>query len=283
MMRGTPEPAPKLDADFYREKSWGTIPIRDAWDLPSLKIRHVVDVLRRRSRADASLLELGCGSGRMLSTIQAREPELRLTGLDLSASQIELARRSHPAIEFVHGNGEALPFADGSFDYVVFFDYLEHIEKPAASLAEMHRVLAPGGQLHFVCPAEGQSVYWLSRKVTGRHFKEQTAGHIQQFSRRDLERLVATAGFRPTGLRFSYHLFGSLMDYTLFTLMLHPRVYQKYWDNNAYYAQSEQQGKGGLFNTFLRVGNAIAYLESRLCSRIRFGATAVHLTARKSA
>jgi hypothetical protein len=49
---------PKLDTDFYREKSWGAIPIRDAWDLPSLKIRYVMELLRRRSRADASLLEL---------------------------------------------------------------------------------------------------------------------------------------------------------------------------------------------------------------------------------
>jgi ubiquinone/menaquinone biosynthesis C-methylase UbiE len=283
MTRPAGAPTHKLDADFYREKSWGAIPIRDAWDLPSLKIRYVMEVLRRRSRADASLLELGCGSGRMLSSIHARDPELRLTGLDLSAGQIDLARQSHPAIEFVQGNGEALPFADASFDYVVFFDYLEHIEKPPESLAEMYRVLAPGGQLHFVCPAEGQSVYWLSRKITGRHFKKQTAGHIQQFSRRDLERLVAAAGFRATELRFSYHLIGSLMDYALFTLMLHPRVYRAYWTSNTYYAQSEQQRRGGIFNALLRTGNAIAYLESRLCSRIRFGATAVHLTARKSA
>jgi ubiquinone/menaquinone biosynthesis C-methylase UbiE len=283
MTRGEPELTHKLDDEFYREKSWGAIPIRDAWDLPSLKIRHAMEVLRRRSRADASLLELGCGSGRILSSVHARDPELRLTGLDLSASQIDLARRSHPAIEFVHGDGEALPFADGSFDYVVFFDYLEHIENPPASLAEMYRVLAPAGQLHFVCPAEAQGIYWLSRKITGRHFKEQTAGHIQQFSRRGLERLVAAAGFRTTELRYSYHLVGSLMDYSLFTLMLHPRIYRTYWTSNAYYAQSEEQSKGGIFNALLRAGNAIAYLESRLCSRIRFGATAVHVTARKSA
>ncbi len=283
MTRPAPATPHKLDADFYREKSWGAVPIRDAWDLPSLKIRHAMEALRRRSHAPTSLLELGCGSGRILSSIHARDPELRLTGLDLSASQIEVARRSHPRIEFVQGNGEALPFADASFDYVVFFDYLEHIENPRASLAEMHRVLAPGGQLHFVCPAEGQSVYWLSRKMFGRHFKEQTAGHIQQFSRRDIARLVAAAGFTTTELRFSYHLVGSLMDYGLFTLMLHPRIYRTYWTDNAYYAQSEQQSKGGFFNTLLRAGNAIAYLESRLCSRIRFGATAVHLTARKSA
>jgi ubiquinone/menaquinone biosynthesis C-methylase UbiE len=278
-----PAPTHKLDADFYREKSWGALPIRDAWDLPSLKIRHAMKVLRRRPRADASVLELGCGSGRMLSSIQARDSELRLTGLDLSASQIDLARNSHPAIEFVCGNGEALPFPDASFDYVVFFDYLEHIEKPPESLAEMYRVLAPDGQLHFICPAEGQSVYWLSQKITGRHFKKQTAGHIQQFRRRDLERLVAAAGFSVTELRFSYHLVGSLMDYALFALMLHPRIYRAYWTSNAYYAQSEQQSKGGIFNALLRIGNAIAYLESRLCSRIRFAATAVHLTARKSA
>jgi len=64
---------------------------------------------------------------------------------------------------------------------------------------------------------------------------------------------------------------------------LHPRIYRTYWTSNAYYAGSEQQSKGGIFNALLRIANAIAYLESRLCWRIRFGATAVHLTARKSA
>jgi ubiquinone/menaquinone biosynthesis C-methylase UbiE len=272
---------PKLDEDFYREKSWGAIPIRDARDLPSLKLRHLMSVLRRRARPDASLLEVGCGSGRILSSIRARDTSLRLTGIDLSAEQVQLAQRSHPGIDFVCGNGESLPFADASFDYVIFFDFLEHIERPRASLAEMHRVLAPGGVLHLVCPAEGQSIYWLSRKLFGRHFKEQTAGHIQVFSRRELADLVRATGFALEKTQFSYHLLGSVLDYTLFALMLHPRLYRIYWTRNAYYAKSKVERQGGLFNWLLRAGNFVSYCESSLLDRVSFGATAVHITARK--
>jgi ubiquinone/menaquinone biosynthesis C-methylase UbiE len=270
-----------LDEAFYREKSWGAVPIRDARDLPTLKLSRLMALLRRRTKAQASLLEVGSGSGRILSSIHARDPELRLTGIDLSAEQTELARRTHPAINFVCGNGESLPFTDGAFDYVIFLDYLEHIERPRESLREMHRVLAPDGCLHFVCPAEAQSIYGLSRALFGRHFKEKTAGHIQQFSRRGLERLVRDTGFSIETELFSYHLLGSLMDYALFTLMLHPRIYQTYWTNNQYYARSNQEQTGGLFNLMLKSGNALAYLESRLLGRVRFGATAVHITARK--
>jgi ubiquinone/menaquinone biosynthesis C-methylase UbiE len=272
---------PTLDAEFYREKSWGAVPISDGRDLPTLKLRHLLELLRRRTKADATLLEVGSGSGRILSSIRQRDAALRLTGIDLSADQTELARRSHPGIDFVCGNGEALPFPDGAFDYVIFFDYLEHIERPRESLAEMHRVLAPDGRLHLVCPAEAQSIYWLSRKLFGRHFKEATAGHIQQFSRRGLERLVQAAGFEIQEMRFSYHLLGSAMDYTLFTLMLHPRIYRTYWTHNQYYARTEAEKTDGLFNRLLRLGNTLAYWESQMLSRVRLGATAVHLTARK--
>ncbi|ACB77257.1 class I SAM-dependent methyltransferase [Opitutus terrae] len=276
-------PPPRLDEGFYRAKSWGSVPIQTARDLPSLKLRYLLELLQSRSSPRAQLLEVGSGSGRILSSIHGRDPELQLTGIDLSAEQTELARRTHPSITFVCGNGEMLPFGDATFDYVIFFDYLEHIERPAVSLAEMSRVLKPGGYLHLVCPAEKQSIFGLSSRLFGRHFKETTAGHIQQFLRADLEALVRAAGLSVIDRRYSYHLLGSLMDYTLFTLMLHPRIYQMYWRGNPYYATSVAPRKRGVFQRLLEWGNAVAYFESSLLERIAFSACAVHLTARKVA
>lgn len=273
---------PTLDQEFYRSKSWGTVAIRSARDLPSLKLRYLMELLSSRTEKSARLLEVGSGSGRILSSIHQRDPALQLTGIDLSAEQTELARTNHPEIEFVCGNGEALPFADASFDFVIFFDYLEHIERPQQSLAEMVRVLKPGGFLHLVCPAERQSIYGISAWLFRRHFKESTAGHIQRFSRAGLERLITDTGLSITGRRYSYHVLGSLMDYALFALMLHPRMYATYWSGNPYYARSAGPQKKGFFQRVLQLGNAIAYFESRALGKIAVSATAVHLTAQKT-
>lgn len=274
---------PKLDEEFYRSKSWGAVAIRPARDLPSLKLRHLMDLLASRSDPSARLLEVGSGSGRILSSIRAADAAIQLTGIDLSQEQTDLARSTHPDIEFICGNGEILPFADATFDYVIFFDYLEHIERPRASLAEMYRVLKPEGLLHFVCPAERQSIYGISSWLFRRHFKETTAGHIQQFSRKELGELVEETGLLVCARRYSYHLLGSLMDYTLFALMLNQRVYKIYWSGNPYYAKNEAQPRKGLFQTLLKLGNVIAYYESKLLDRVPLFATAVHLTAKKTA
>jgi ubiquinone/menaquinone biosynthesis C-methylase UbiE len=271
----------KLDEAFYRDKSWGVVAIKDSYDLPTLKLRYLMELLAKRERSNASLLEIGSGSGRILSSIRSRDEKLQLTGVDLSAEQTELAKSTHEGIDFLCANGESLPFADESFDFVVFFDYLEHIENPKTSLEEMLRVLKPGGYLYMACPTEAQSIFWLSTKILGTHIKRITAGHIQQFGRRELEQLIDGTGFRIIDEKFSYHLLGGIMDYILFALMLNKRIYRIYWTQNAYYARAKDQAKGGLFNFLLRLGNAIAYAESSLLRNVRMTSIVAHITARK--
>ena len=60
---------------------------------------------------------------------------------------ISLARRLHPQLEFRHGNAEALPFQDGSFDAVVGNFVMLHLGRPERAAAEFARVLAPGGRV----------------------------------------------------------------------------------------------------------------------------------------
>jgi SAM-dependent methyltransferase len=226
---------------------------------------------------------VGSGSGRILASIRERDRHIKLTGIDLSEEQTKLAKKAHKGkdINFVSGNGEKLPFKDNTFDYVIFFDYLEHIEKPQKSMNEMQRVLKKGGYIYFICPAEAQGIYWLSKKIFRRHFKEQTAGHIQQYKITDLENITRKAKLKIVDERFSYHLLGSIMDYTLFTLMLNKSVARKFWTDNKYYATGKEK-RGGLFNHLLTLANAIAYYESKTLQKSRALATAAHITAVKS-
>ncbi len=96
------------------------------------------------------VLDFGCGAGGL--TFALREHAASAAGVDLEEYKLafarsEAARRGVDGIEFVCYAGERLPFADASFDTVFCVDVLEHVPKPDLALAEMRRVLKPGGLL----------------------------------------------------------------------------------------------------------------------------------------
>jgi ubiquinone/menaquinone biosynthesis C-methylase UbiE len=101
----------------------------------------------------ARVLEVGCGPGH-LSNRLTRQRGLEVTGLDLDPAMIERARANadhaghgdEPRASFLVGDVAALPFPDGSFDLVVSTLSMHHWADPTAGLAEIGRVLRPGGR-----------------------------------------------------------------------------------------------------------------------------------------
>jgi SAM-dependent methyltransferase len=102
------------------------------------------------ARPGHRVLDLACGVGAMSSRLLRHFPGLRLVGLDLSATQLDACRRTHPGVPLVRASGERLPFADGTFDRVYCSWLLEHVPSPVTILHEVRRVLAPGGLCQFV-------------------------------------------------------------------------------------------------------------------------------------
>jgi SAM-dependent methyltransferase len=102
---------------------------------------------------DARVLEVGCAPGR-LSLLLTREHGLDVIGLDLDPAMIERARANDERSgeggacrpSFVVGNAASLAFPDGSFDLVVSTLSMHHWAEPTAGLAEMGRLLRPGGR-----------------------------------------------------------------------------------------------------------------------------------------
>jgi len=99
------------------------------------------------------VLEVGSGPGRLAVRLVRSTPGLNVTGLDLSPEMVDLAnRRAAEAgllgerVRFEVGDVGALPHADLSFDGVVSTLSLHHWPDPARGLAEIHRVLKPGGE-----------------------------------------------------------------------------------------------------------------------------------------
>jgi SAM-dependent methyltransferase len=103
---------------------------------------------------DRRLLDIGCGAGKFTRLMAARGAQA--TGIDANAETIAEATRAAAqaglAIAFHHGRGEALPFADGSFDIVVFSNSLHHMSDMASALREAARLLPAGGLLYVMEP-----------------------------------------------------------------------------------------------------------------------------------
>lgn len=97
----------------------------------------------------ARVLDVGCGAGFLSNELALKGHAV--TGIDLSQESLAVAGR-HDAthsVRYLAADAYQLPFSDGSFDVVTAMDFLEHVEDPKRVIAEISRVLKPGGLFFF--------------------------------------------------------------------------------------------------------------------------------------
>jgi len=150
-------------------------------------------------RASGRVLVDGCGVGMYLGRLA---PGACLAvGLDIEHERTLEARRL--AERVVCGAGESLPFPPNWFDLVLSHEVLEHVQDDRQAIAEIVRVLKPGGRLALFCPNRGypfetHGVYWRGKYHFGniplvnylpRRWRDKLAPHVAIYTRRDLERL----------------------------------------------------------------------------------------------
>ncbi|MFM7450719.1 MAG: class I SAM-dependent methyltransferase [Leptolyngbyaceae cyanobacterium] len=145
------------------------------------------------------VLDLGCGTGRLLNRLADRFPDLMGTGLDFSPQMIRQARQTnhhHPRLIFVEGDVEALPFVAGQFDAIVNTISFLHYLHPDRVLSEVHRVLRHNCPFYLVDFAASR---WQFDTV-----QITLPGNIHFYSPRQREQMGYRAGFQ--GIRHQYLL-----------------------------------------------------------------------------
>ena len=131
------------------------------------------------------LLEIGCGTGFVLSGLQAAFPHLELFGSELFSEGLVIAEQRMPGVTLLQMDARSIPY-EMEFDVIGAFDVLEHIEDDELVLSQMFRATKPGGGIIVTVPQH--QFLW---SVVDEH-----AFHKRRYSRVDLVSKVERPGFR---------------------------------------------------------------------------------------
>ena len=179
-----------------------------------------VDYDRLGVRAGDRVLDLGCGAGRHAFEAQRRGADVvaldtdpsELAGVHAmfaamgeagSCQRTEARGRPVAVAAPVLGDARRLPFPDSSFDHVIAAEVLEHIPDDTRVLAEIHRVLRPGGRVAVTVPR-----FWPEAVCWGlsRRYHRVEGGHVRIYRRSQLRRRTAAVGLELTETHHAHAL-----------------------------------------------------------------------------
>jgi SAM-dependent methyltransferase len=168
-------------------------------------------------QASDRVLDLGCGAGR--HAFEALRRGARVVALDYSAAELKDVKAMFGALldeeaatlpasswgGCANGDATRLPFPDNTFDHVIAAEVLEHIPADEAAMAELARVLKPGGTMAVTVPA------WLAERVCWALTDEYHApfvegGHVRIYSEPELRSKLRAAGLKPNRAHHAHAL-----------------------------------------------------------------------------
>lgn len=185
-----PEDLPHLECRFKidRLSRLSQIERRHFWFVGR---RVLIDQLLNRYLGNKAqlVLELGCGTGLMVEILMGRG--YHVVGLDQRTEGLYAIHKALPQSWLLQAEATRLPLKENAFDAVMLLDVLEHVDDRIL-ISEIHRVLRPGGLAVITVPA----MPWLWS------FRDEAAGHLRRYTRRQLTGLLNAAQFQILKIRY---------------------------------------------------------------------------------
>ena len=146
----------------------------------------VLDLSAAEVPSPTEILDVGCGTGRLLRAADERFPGARLEGIDAAEGMIEQARASGGRANFQLATAESIPFPDAQFDLVFSTMTFHHWADQQKGISEIARVLKPGGRWVLADFVPTGALRYIWRLFRWRQFPE----------RQQLDARLASAGLR---------------------------------------------------------------------------------------
>ena len=188
-----------------------------------IRLNPIIDYANRNG-IYGNFLEIGCGEGIIAFELNRRGHVKRYLGLDMNDNAISKAKKTkkilgHRNVTFLCE--DALKFLNSSdvkmnIDYVVLYDFIEHIHNPGKFLKNLYKCIGEDGEGKTFLVSVPTPNY---PKVFGRKFHESIGHVVDGYKKRDLDKLFEKIGYKPYYFEYNTGLFGNIGAFIFYHLI----------------------------------------------------------------
>lgn len=186
---------------------------------PIFRRRAQYILTRLQGKEEMHILDLGCGRGFYSKAASLLYPKASITAFDRNKAYLNQAQETvgNENVTFIEGDATSLPFADNQFDRVICSELLEHVPNDTVVMAEIKRVLKPGGSVLISVPHTNYPIAWdplnyLLKITLNTHVPSHIwwlagiwADHVRLYSEQEMIEKLEGQGLHVTDVTRSTH------------------------------------------------------------------------------
>lgn len=196
----------------YEQNLWGKDEATLSLFSPTyFRLKKALKILKDTLSGE-KVLDFGCGAGRFARAFKNQRPDLQVYGCDISGEAINKAKQANDGVVYEKTEiNRCTDYAGAFFHNIFVFDVLEHVDNPKEVLLDLKRILKNDGTLFLQVPCEKDwlSLWcWLDKVGLKKDLTRKFAGHVNFWSRKELNKLILEAGFKIEKRYYADHLLG---------------------------------------------------------------------------